>query len=155
LSIVEKWLQKPHVKKYWDDGETWKESYEKYVLRTSSDVVKQFLVYFQNRPIGYIQYYWAGKVGDGWWKGYGDKIVGIDMYIGEEDYLGKGHGTSFLKEFIQMLYNNLDIEKIIIDPTPDNERAIRCYEKVGFIGQKEIETPDGKAYLMEYHFNDV
>ncbi len=29
LSIIEKWLKKPHVKKFWDDGETWEESYEK------------------------------------------------------------------------------------------------------------------------------
>ncbi len=49
-----------------------------------------------------------------------------------------------------MLCSNFDIEKIIIDPTPDNKRAIRCYEKVGFKGIGEIETPDGTACLMEY-----
>ncbi len=36
----------------------------------------------------------------------------------------------------------------MIDPRPDNPRAIRAYEKAGFVPQHEIVTPDGPALLM-------
>ncbi|MCB0413678.1 MAG: GNAT family N-acetyltransferase [Bdellovibrionales bacterium] len=150
LYLLEKWLKEPHVKEFWDDGESWEESYEKYILKTSSDVVKQFLVYFQEKPIGYIQFYWASKVGDGWWEGYPSDVLGIDQYIGDSEYLGKGHGTNLIKEFIIYLKSNYNVSKIITDPSPNNPRAIRCYEKVGFKKCNVVDTPDGKAVLMEY-----
>ena len=59
-------------KEFWDSGDNWDETYEKYVLRTSSDVVHQFIACVDNNPVGYIQFYWASKVGDGWWEGYPD-----------------------------------------------------------------------------------
>lgn len=150
LHIIGKWLKEPHVKKIWDDGESWEESHEKYLFRTSSDKVKQFLVYYQNKPIGYIQFYWASKVGDGWWEGFSDDVIGIDQYIGEIEFLGKGHGTQFIKEFLIYSKERYNFSKVICDPSPDNKRAIRCYEKVGFKNLGEVGTPDGLALLMEY-----
>ena len=148
MRFVRTWLQAPHVKEFWDDGGSWEESYEKYVLRTSSDIVKQFIVYYQNKPIGYIQFYWAGKVGDGWWEGYSDTVVGIDQYIGDGSFIEKGVGTKMIKEFINLIEKNHKVDKIITDPAPTNLRAIRCYEKVGFNRAGEVDTPDGKAILM-------
>ncbi|MBT4791348.1 MAG: GNAT family N-acetyltransferase [Halobacteriovoraceae bacterium] len=150
LPIIERWLQNPHVKEFWDDGESWEESYEKYVLKTLSKTVKQFLIYCQDRPIGYIQFYWASKVGDGWWEDIADDVVGIDQYIGEADMIGQGHGTKMISEFIKLLICNYKISKIITDPVPSNTRAIACYEKCGFKQVGEIETPDGIEMLMEY-----
>jgi RimJ/RimL family protein N-acetyltransferase len=126
LVIIEKWLKEPHVKDFWDDGASWEESYEKYLLRTSSDTVKQFLVLYQSSPIGYIQFYWASKVGNGWWEGYPDDVVGIDQYIGDPNFIGKGHGNKMISEFINFLKKNFSISKVITDPSPDNPRAIRC-----------------------------
>jgi hypothetical protein len=40
------------------------------------------------------------------------------------------------------------VPRIVIDPRPDNSRAIRAYEKAGFVPQHEIVTPDGPALLM-------
>ena len=152
LSFIEKWQQEPHVKDFWDDGETWEESYERYLLNSESDIVKQFLVYDGETPFGYIQFYWASKVGDGWWEGFTDDIIGIDQYIGELSYLGKGVGTEMIKEFISYLSMHYTFSKIITDPSPKNLRAIRCYEKVGFKKVGVIQTPDGDALLMEYSF---
>lgn len=148
--VIESWLKKPHVKEFWDDGETWQESYEKYVRRTSSNIVEQFIIYYLDKPLGYIQFYWAHKVGNGWWENVPDDVVGIDQYIGEEEFLGQGHGTNMIKCFVELLFNNYKISKIITDPSPNNLRAIKCYEKVGFKNINVIETPDGLANLMEY-----
>jgi aminoglycoside 6'-N-acetyltransferase len=37
---------------------------------------------------------------------------------------------------------------MVIDPSPDNPRAIRAYEKAGFEKVGMIDTPDGPALLM-------
>ncbi|HSM07403.1 MAG TPA: hypothetical protein VLA33_00110 [Gemmatimonadota bacterium] len=57
------------------------------------------------------------------------------------------------EEDLPLLHEWLDGEPIgyiqsYRDPHPDNARAIRCYEKVGFKRAGEIVTPDGRALLM-------
>ena len=41
-----------------------------------------------------------------------------------------------------------DAARLHIDPDPDNEAAIRTYEKAGFRRAGEIETPDGRCLYM-------
>lgn len=149
FGLIERWLMMPHVKEFWDDGETWQESYEKYVFRTSSNTVFQYLVFLEDRPIGYAQYYWAKNVGDGWWPDADESTVGTDQYIGEPDCLGRGIGTEMVGAFLRFVLQNETIGRVILDPAPNNYRAIRCYEKVGFKKIGLIDTPDGPAMLME------
>ena len=37
---------------------------------------------------------------------------------------------------------------MVLDPEPDNARAIRAYEKAGFVRDRIVDTPDGPALLM-------
>ena len=104
---------------------------------------------FEKKPIGFIQTYQACKVGDGWWKGESEGTWGIDQFIGEKDFLGKGLGSKFISQFTNDLLTKDKVDRIITDPSPNNHRAIRSYEKAGFLRLEEIETPDGAALLME------
>jgi RimJ/RimL family protein N-acetyltransferase len=148
FSSIESWLQEPHVKKTWGD-ERWEESYEKYLFRISSDSIKQFIIQDDDSSIGYIQYYWASRVGDGWWEGVDSNTVGFDLYIGNTNYLGKGYGKAVLKNFIEMLFKDPDVKRIIADPTPTNEKIINLLKKLGFASTGIIQTPDGEALFME------
>jgi aminoglycoside 6'-N-acetyltransferase len=38
--------------------------------------------------------------------------------------------------------------RILTDPDPINERAVRAYEKAGFGRDRLVDTPDGIALLM-------
>ena len=60
-----------------------------------------------------------------------DGTRGIDQFIGEADMLGRGHGSAFIRAFIDRLLAN-GAPRIVIDPDPANARAIRAYEKAGF-----------------------
>ncbi len=149
LTLLCAWLDKPHVKAWWNDGFTHDEIKEKYRRRIGDPIVVPFIVYLDEVPIGFIQYYHADKVGDGWWPDEVEGTVGIDQFIGEEDYLNRGYGSKMIAEFVKKLFATPGIKKIITDVDPKNQRAIRCYEKVGFKFVKELMTPDGLAYLME------
>lgn len=107
-----------------------------------------FIIWIEDKPIGFIQYYHAAQVGDGWWPDEVAGTVGIDQFIGEEDYINKGYGTRMIQAFIQQLFENPGIKKIITDVDPSNVRAVRCYEKTGFKFVKQLMTPDGLANLI-------
>ena len=149
LDLLCQWLDQPHVKEWWSDGLTHEEIKEKYRQRIGGTIVVPFVAYLDDKPIGFIQYYHASKVGDGWWQDEVDGTVGIDQFIGEADYINRGYGTQMICAFNKMLFENNAINKIITDVDPKNKRAIRCYEKAGFTFVKELMTPDGLAYLMQ------
>lgn len=132
------WLQRPHVKKWWDDGD---DTLTKVSRHYSSDPDTTFRYIFESdghRPIGYIQYYLEPE-----------RVVGIDLFIGEPAFLNQGIGTAVVTAFVEMVCARCDPKKIVIDPEPMNTRAIRCYEKVGFVFAEIGLGEDGKqAYFM-------
>ena len=81
-----------------------------------------------------------------------ETTVGIDQFIGDPNYLGKGYGLLMIKEFISYLTKVLEprTTTIILDPKPTNIVAIKCYEKVGFKPIGVVDAPWGPALFMRY-----
>jgi aminoglycoside 6'-N-acetyltransferase len=85
-----------------------------------------------------------------WNAGFGSQpegTRGLDQFIGEADMLGCGHGSAFIRAFADNLLRS-GTPRVVIDPDPANERAIRAYEKAGFCRDRVVDTPDGLALLM-------
>ena len=59
--------------------------------------------------------------------------VELDIIIAEDINTNKGHGTDALKTLAKHLFQNMNIELCWIEPVARNTRAIRAYEKAGFI----------------------
>lgn len=57
----------------------------------------------------------------------------MDLFIADESYLNKGYGTLIVKSFADYIFTHFNAQKILIDPAVSNHRAIRCYEKAGFV----------------------
>jgi RimJ/RimL family protein N-acetyltransferase len=62
--------------------------------------------------------------------------------------LGQGLGTILVRALVEMLFTDPAVTKIQTDPSPNNLRAVRCYEKAGFVRLKTVTTPDGPAVYM-------
>lgn len=56
----------------------------------------------------------------------------VGILIGESDYRGKGYGTTALKLLLDYGFNALNLVSIRLGLMEGNERARKCYEKVGF-----------------------
>jgi RimJ/RimL family protein N-acetyltransferase len=105
------------------------------------------------------------KADNGWWmkeQGQPAGTIGMDIIIGETEYVGRGFGTIVIKKFIEKIFNETNAPKIIIDPDTANLAAIKCYEKVGFKRVREIDSPielfdtePGKLLLMELKKSDA
>ncbi len=138
--LLLKWLAKEHVKEWWDDGD---DTLEKVALHYgANDETARFILLETNegckKPIGYFQYYFDA-----------DGSIGIDQFIGEKDYINRGVGRRAIKQFIEMIVRRHRPAQITLDPSPENKRAVRCYEKVGFKHYQTRRNADGSlAYLM-------
>jgi aminoglycoside 6'-N-acetyltransferase len=55
----------------------------------------------------------------------------VDIFLGD-DYAGRGIGTEAVKRIVEKLTGELGYRRVLIDPSSQNERAIRSYEKAGF-----------------------
>lgn len=78
---------------------------------------------------------------------HGDSFVGIG--IGERDYWGRGYGTDAMKVVLRYAFDELNLHRVSLNVFEYNTRAIRAYEKVGFVfegrGRQELHR-DGRRW---------
>jgi AacA4 family aminoglycoside N(6')-acetyltransferase len=152
LPMLHDWLQRPHVRRWWDDDATRSLDHvrAKYLPRVlAEDRVTPYIALLADTPFGYAQSYVALGSGGGWWSDETDPGVrGIDQFIADESLLGRGLGTRLVTGLVQRLLHDPAVSAIQTDPDPANLRAIRCYEKAGFAALRTIVTPDGPALYM-------
>lgn len=150
LAMLHDWLRRPHVAQRWDSADDYAQTERDFLPLTESDArTRGYVAWLNHEPIGFIQSYEVKDCGEGWWEQEKDVGArGIDQFLANEADLGKGLGTRMVRDFIDFLFQNPAVTKIQTDPAPDNVRAIRCYEKSGFVAQHLVQTPDGIALLM-------
>src|SRR5438445_13456206 len=72
-----------------------------------------------------------------------EDAVGIDLFIGEADLLGRGHGPAMLRAFLRdVAFPFHHLETCVIGPSVKNTAAIRAYEKAGFRALRLARVPD-------------
>ena len=57
----------------------------------------------------------------------------IGIRIGDKNYRGKGYGTDTISTLVNYCLTTLGIRHIWLKVLPTNMRAIKCYEKCGFV----------------------
>ena len=57
----------------------------------------------------------------------------LGTVIGNEDMRGRGYGAEALWLLIDYAFGVLGLERLELDVYAENKRAIRCYEKAGFV----------------------
>jgi len=143
LPMVRRWLAAPHVAQWWGDAN---EQFDLVSGDLDHPAMDQFIVVSGERLFGYLQCYDLTA----WNVGFGaqpEGTRGIDQFIGEADMMDRGHGSAFIRTFIDDLLAS-GTPRVVTDPDPDNKRAVRAYEKAGFMPDRMVDTPDGLALLM-------
>ena len=144
LPLLLHWLKQPHVVEWWGD------THEQFAL-VSGDLevgaMEQFIVSLGDRPFAYIQRYDPMVWPDNGLGQHPGGTRGIDQFIGEPDMVDRGHGSAFIRAFMERTLAD-GAPRIVTDPDPANSRAIRAYEKAGFEKVHLVDTPDGIALLM-------
>ncbi len=153
--LLAHWLEQPHWREWWGDP-----AEELAMIR---DMVegrdphcKPFLFHVEGEPVGYIQVWAIGPhqtppyaAESPWLMELPADAVGVDLSIGEASRLSQGLGSRALQGFAQRLRSE-GHGTIIIDPDPDNARAVAAYRKAGFQPVPHLEGRTDGVLIMQF-----
>ncbi len=146
------------MRRWYDDvaGDTYPDDTiaEYRLAMRGADPTDYFVVELDGRPIGEIQSYriddhpdYAAMVA------LGRPAMGIDLFIGEPELIGRGHGPALIRAFLRDVgFARYGVDLCVIGPTKSNVAAIRAYDKAGFRFLKNYLEPESREpqhYLME------
>lgn len=144
LPQLEVWLQQPEVVTWWRDP-----AEQAGLLRADINEprMQMELVLFDEQPFAYVQNYEVHA----WPQPHLDHLpIGsraIDTFIGEPTMIGRGHGSAYLR-IMALRLRAEGAPMIAIDPTEENRRAIRAYQKAGFRIDSTFASTEGPGILL-------
>ncbi len=131
-SPVRQWSERQYKKWFKEDLEKGKRDDFLFLIRTLEN----------DEAIGFIEL-------DGVHWSHGDSYVGIG--IGEREYWGKGFGTDAMKVVLRYAFEELNLHRVSLNVFEYNQRAIRSYEKVGFVvegRERQFMRREGQRWDM-------
>jgi RimJ/RimL family protein N-acetyltransferase len=146
LHLMHRWLNAPHVRRWWHaEGTSYAEIEDHYLPGIEDrDATKLFLILHEDEPIGFVQSYRISADDD---ETYANLVgaadsAGVDLFIGEAEYVHRGLGQHVIRRFLsEHVFSDSGVEVCVIGPEPKNTAAIRTYEKAGFRFFKTIQVP--------------
>lgn len=111
------------------------ESISKWYNRKTFGLNKKYFAIYnkENKLIGYLGIKNIKRI-------LGQSTLGI---VFDPNYINKGYGTDALGTFLGYYFNDLNMKCLYLEVAKFNKRAIKVYEKTGFVIIDE--------YLMDYH----
>ena len=144
LTLLRSWRARPHVRRWWDEP-----GVEPDIEKLDDPRIALWIASHAECPFAFLQDYEIHAWPDHHFNYLPPGARGIDLYIGEADLFGVGHGAALLRQHVGELFRQ-GTPAVGIDPHPDNIVAIRCFEKAGFaIARERVETDWGPAVLMD------
>lgn len=153
LPLMHRWVNTPHVREWWDAIPTFDAVVTKYASQVlGQEPTRSFVVEAGSRPVGYIQSYRITDYPDyARYLGSDDCAAGVDLFVGEAEFVGHGAGSTILREFLRaVVFADEWPTHCLIGPEIPNHRAIRSYQKAGFSYWKTVQIPGERApeYVM-------
>ncbi len=160
IPLLSKWLSDPNVLQYYEGRDNpFDNEKVQNVFFSKDPSIQMGIVIYENNEIGYIQYYQLDSESKSEY-GLSDStelIYGMDQFIGEINHWNRGIGNILVSSMVDYLVNNKHADKVVVDPQTWNIRAIKCYEKCGFIKTRLLpnhELHEGEyrdCFVMEYN----
>jgi RimJ/RimL family protein N-acetyltransferase len=152
LRLVHEWLQRPHVRRWWRDRETYEGVVEHYLPSIEGDEpTHHYLAFLGEEPIGFVETYlvsdhpeYAALIG------VGEHVAGLDLFIADQSLTGRGIGTEILRRFVdEVVFASPSTTGCVAGPDARNVASLRAFEKAGFRVVKEfVEPEDGQIHTL-------
>lgn len=142
--LLRGWLAQPHVRDWWGDP-------EEEIALIDEDIddgpTDMRLVVLAGHPFAYVQDYPAHHWPMPHYMAYPPGARAVDTFLGDPAYLGKGHAPRYLRQRCHEIMAE-GAATVVIDPSPDNDRAIRAYRRAGFVPRGIAPCEDGDPVLV-------
>lgn len=145
LPQLQRWLREPHVDRWWHGPQDLTAVRAKYLPRIDgTQPTRVFVMELTAVPIGWIQWYrWADYPEHGAPLGAPADSAGVDLAIGELALLGRGVGSSALRQFVEgIVFADAAIATCLSDPQTANQRSLRAFAKAGFAPAGIVQLKD-------------
>ena len=128
LPLLERWEEAPHMIEAMPDFE-WD-----YAEDLAHDPYwrQQLIAEADEQPIGFLQIIDAHREETHYWGDVPEGTHAIDIWIGEQDFIGKGYGWKMMNWALEQCFANSTCQQVLIDPFASNRHAISFYKKLGF-----------------------
>ncbi len=143
LGRLAQWLADPRNARHWG-GPDQMQSLRDHL---TDPRVAQWIVTRDGTDVAYVQDYDIHAYPDHPLAALPKGARGIDTFIGDSRWMGQGLGPAYLARHAAGLFER-GVPALGIDPDPDNEAALRAYEKAGFRGDRIVATRWGRARVM-------
>lgn len=128
VALLVAWHADPDVSRYWDDETFSDDEMRERIARTDVDM---WIVEEDGEPVGLLQ---------SWWEADTPRRGGIDGFLVPS---ARGHGVvpAVARQLASDLLAHGWVE-VTVDPYEWNERAIRAWERAGFVEVSRGHPPD-------------
>lgn len=152
LPLLHEWLQRPHVQRWWNDRRTFEEVVAHYrPSLDGADPTDHYVALEDDMPIGFFQTYLYWDYPDeAAAMGLDPHAAGVDLFIADEERIGRGLGSALLRRFVDDYAFALpDVTHCVAEPDEANVASIRAFEKAGFhiVGTWD-NAVDGKRHVI-------
>lgn len=147
LALLKYWDQQPHIIAT-DPDDDWAWETE---LHRDPEWREQLVAEVDGRPIGFMQIIDPMLEDSHYWGAVKSNLRAIDIWIGEAEFVGKGHGTRMMHLALARCFANEAVTAVLVDPLANNTRAHRFYERLGFkfIEPQRFGQDDCFVYCLE------
>ena len=147
LPLLRRWDEQPHVVAS-DPNDDW--GWEEELSR-DPPWREQMIAEVDGRPIGFVQIIDPAEEETHYWGDVPAGLRAIDIWIGEEGDLNRGHGTRMMQLAIARCFEDPQVSAILIDPLASNVAARRFYERLGFrfVERRRFGEDDCAVYRLE------
>jgi len=152
LPLLHEWLQRPHVRRWWTDRDTYEAVAARYLPAIEgSDPTDLHLALLDERPIGFLQTYLvddypehAANVGAG------EDAAGVDLLLADEELTGRGIGSEMLRRYVEeIVFARPETRCCVADPEAENVASVRAFEKAGFrVVREYVDPADGRPHAL-------
>jgi len=144
LPILEAWLRRPHVARWWGDPELALAAVRQLPLAS------QAIIAADAQPVGYLcwQRPPSEDLAAAGLSDLPSDLVDVDILIGEPAFLGRGIGPTALSHLVAQLRAE-GVPAVGLAAALANPRALRAYEKAGFRACRDFrEQGEDFRYLV-------
>jgi aminoglycoside 6'-N-acetyltransferase len=148
LPLVASWLRREHVREWWRDPID--DAIDKRLAGIEAGRTEQFLIVVDDVPVGMIQAYLVSDYPE--WEeivGAEPGLIGLDLFIGEEDWVGRGVGPRVIDAFTrEVVFARPGTSACVATVEEANRRSWRAFEKAGFRRVRDVEEEGLPHRLM-------
>ena len=145
--MLRTWLAEPHIGGWWGTPDVEIALIEDDFENGPTDMR---IVHLDDTPFAYVQDYPAHHWPMPQYGHFPKDTRAVDTFLGDPNYLGKGHAAGYLRQRADELIA-AGFPKVVVDPSPENTRAVATYCKAGFAGDQIVPCEDGDPVrVMEF-----